>query len=125
MLRRIKWAQDPSGVSTGGGGGADGDDDDDDEDNGDGDDDDAAAPAAGAAGGASASAASTAAAGSTGGAKQNRCILVWEGTVKEPTFRRDFRIKKLPLEQQARDLLKRYRVEHYWDFAKNYVDKDY
>ena len=114
MLRRIKWAEDPSGVSAGGGGdgGDGGDDDDEDEDE---DDEPAVAPSKLAA---------TATATAVGPAKLNRCLLVWEGSVKEPAFRR-FQFKKCALEQDARDYLKRFRVEHYWDFAKNYVDKDY
>ena len=106
MLRRIKWNEDPSGVGAGGGAGAD-DDEDEDED----EDEDAPAPA-------------KAAAAAGGPSKQNRCVLVWEGTVREPAFRR-FRLKQCALEQDARDFLKRFRVEHYWDFAKNYVDRDY
>jgi U4/U6 small nuclear ribonucleoprotein PRP3 len=108
MLRRIKWAEDPSGVKTG-----DADDDDDDDSDSDSDDDRPAAAAPKAA---------MAAAGVLGNGP-NRCDLVWEGTVKEPLFRQ-FRLQPCALEDEARDYLKRFRVEHYWDAVKNFVDKD-
>ena len=108
MLRRIKWNEDASGV----GGGAESD-----EASSESDDD--AGPAAG-----SASAAAKPGAAGIPGKPANRCILVWEGSVKAPAFKL-FTLKQCPTPDQARDYLKRFKVEHYWDFAKNYVDKEF
>ena len=116
MLRRIKWAEDPSGMGGAAGGAGDGDSD----ESGDSDasDDEAAAPAAGPAVGPGSLKSQTLA------TKTNRCVLVWEGSVKQPAFRK-FRLVTFPMEHEARDFLRQSRVEHYWDIAKNHVEKDY
>lgn len=46
----------------------------------------------------------------------NKCLLVWEGQVKERAFK-DIKIKQVPNETAARDLFKTQKCEHYWDLA--------
>jgi U4/U6 small nuclear ribonucleoprotein PRP3 len=46
----------------------------------------------------------------------NKCDLIWEGTNKERNFI-DWKIKQVAAEVFARDHLKKYGVEHYWDLA--------
>ncbi|KAI8930068.1 hypothetical protein BC831DRAFT_395620 [Entophlyctis helioformis] len=50
----------------------------------------------------------------------NRCDLVWEGEVKERSFR-TFRFKALPTEAMIREFLGRINATHYWDAARNYA----
>ncbi|KAK3742737.1 hypothetical protein QZH41_018948 [Actinostola sp. cb2023] len=49
--------------------------------------------------------------------KINTCVLVWEGTTKERSFS-DWKFKQCPTETMARDHLKKYGVEHFWDLAR-------
>ncbi|KAL9976635.1 hypothetical protein ACROYT_G013957 [Oculina patagonica] len=44
------------------------------------------------------------------------CVLVWEGTNQERNFS-DWKFKLCPMQTMARDHLKKYGVEHYWDLA--------
>ncbi|XP_015774527.1 PREDICTED: U4/U6 small nuclear ribonucleoprotein Prp3-like [Acropora digitifera] len=44
------------------------------------------------------------------------CVLVWEGTNKERNFS-DWKFKLCPMQATARQHLKKYGVEHYWDLA--------
>lgn len=44
------------------------------------------------------------------------CVLVWEGTNKERNFS-DWKFKLCPMQSTAREHLKKYGVEHYWDLA--------
>ncbi|KAM7298169.1 U4/U6 small nuclear ribonucleoprotein Prp3 isoform X2 [Ixodes scapularis] len=55
--------------------------------------------------------------GSENGQKvENRCILVWEGTVKSRSFG-EMKFKVCPTECFAREHFKKHGVEHYWDLA--------
>jgi len=47
---------------------------------------------------------------------RNKCVLVWEGTVKERAFS-ELKFKLVQTEEQAREFLKKYGVENYWDLA--------
>ncbi|CAB3995994.1 U4 U6 small nuclear ribonucleo Prp3 [Paramuricea clavata] len=47
---------------------------------------------------------------------QNFCRLVWEGTEKQRRFT-DFKLKTCTNEAAAREYLKTYGVEHYWDLS--------
>lgn len=53
----------------------------------------------------------------------NRCFLVWEGEVKERSFRR-FRFNTCESERAAREVLARVKVEHYWDAATAAKDEE-
>lgn len=44
------------------------------------------------------------------------CVLVWEGTNQQRNFS-DWKFKLCPMQSMARDHLKKYGVEHYWDLA--------
>ncbi|XP_076338997.1 pre-mRNA processing factor 3 [Tachypleus tridentatus] len=46
----------------------------------------------------------------------NRCLLVWEGTVKNRSFG-EMKFKVCPTESFAREHFKKHGVEHYWDLA--------
>uniref|UniRef100_A0A914VTI5 Small nuclear ribonucleoprotein Prp3 C-terminal domain-containing protein n=1 Tax=Plectus sambesii TaxID=2011161 RepID=A0A914VTI5_9BILA len=48
--------------------------------------------------------------------ERNRCDLVWEGLVKKRNFG-EVRCKIVTLEKQARELLDKHNVAHYWDMA--------
>ena len=48
---------------------------------------------------------------------ENKCLLVWEGTVKQRAFNGDFKIKVSPNESFARELFKNQNVGHYFDLA--------
>ncbi|XP_068701394.1 U4/U6 small nuclear ribonucleoprotein Prp3-like [Montipora foliosa] len=50
------------------------------------------------------------------GRKTQPCVLVWEGTNKERNFS-DWKFKLCPMQTTAREHLKKYGVEHYWDLA--------
>ncbi|KAJ8327039.1 hypothetical protein BDV3_000170 [Batrachochytrium dendrobatidis] len=50
-----------------------------------------------------------------------KCFLVWEGEVKERSFR-TFRFKALPTDSMAREYLQKMRVVQYWDAACNFVE---
>lgn len=47
---------------------------------------------------------------------ENKCILVWEGQVKQRAFN-DFKVKVSPNESFARELFKNQKVGHYFDLA--------
>ena len=47
---------------------------------------------------------------------ENKCILVWEGSVKQRAFT-DFKTKVSPNESFARELFKNQNVSHYFDLA--------
>ncbi|XP_055947967.1 U4/U6 small nuclear ribonucleoprotein Prp3-like [Argiope bruennichi] len=47
---------------------------------------------------------------------ENRCILVWEGTVVQRSFG-DILFKLCPTETFAREFFKKRGVEHYWDLV--------
>lgn len=47
---------------------------------------------------------------------ENRCILVWEGTVTQRNFG-DITFKLCPTETFAREFFKKRGVEHYWDLV--------
>lgn len=49
-------------------------------------------------------------------AKNNQCVLIWEGVVVQRTFN-DFKFKACATEKLARDHFKKHGVEHYWDLA--------
>ncbi|XP_062511867.1 U4/U6 small nuclear ribonucleoprotein Prp3-like [Corticium candelabrum] len=57
--------------------------------------------------------------------EENKCDLVWEGTNKERSFI-DWKIKQVAAEVFARDHLRKYGVEHYWDLAlsRSIVEED-
>uniref|UniRef100_T1IKN5 Uncharacterized protein n=1 Tax=Strigamia maritima TaxID=126957 RepID=T1IKN5_STRMM len=46
----------------------------------------------------------------------NKCVLVWEGSVKYRCFG-NMKFKVCPTENQARAYFKKHGVEHYWDLA--------
>ncbi|KIH53857.1 pre-mRNA processing factor 3 [Ancylostoma duodenale] len=48
--------------------------------------------------------------------ERNSCQLIWEGQVKRRNFR-DFSVVTATIEKQARDLLEKHNVAHYWDVA--------
>ncbi|VDK84391.1 unnamed protein product [Cylicostephanus goldi] len=48
--------------------------------------------------------------------ERNQCQLIWEGQVKRRNFR-DFNVVTATIEKQARDLLEKHNVAHYWDVA--------
>ncbi|KAE9416939.1 hypothetical protein Angca_008305, partial [Angiostrongylus cantonensis] len=48
--------------------------------------------------------------------ERNNCQLIWEGQVKRRNFR-DFNVVTATIEKQARDLLEKHNVAHYWDVA--------
>ncbi|KAG9286198.1 hypothetical protein G9A89_014184 [Geosiphon pyriformis] len=54
--------------------------------------------------------------------KENKCILLWEGQSKERAFK-GFWFKTCPTEKIARDYLRKYKSEHYWDLASKYTDE--
>eukprot|EP01135_Chromosphaera_perkinsii_P004043 Nk52_evm56s266 gene=Nk52_evmTU56s266 len=55
--------------------------------------------------------------GSSGGAGGgNRCALVWEGVLSHRNFNH-WKSKQCATETDARDFLRRFGVEHYWDMA--------
>ncbi|CAG8535778.1 6515_t:CDS:10 [Paraglomus brasilianum] len=53
--------------------------------------------------------------------KINKCSLIWEGVVKDRAFK-GFKFKTCPTENTAREHLRKYKVEHYWDLASKYND---
>lgn len=52
----------------------------------------------------------------------NLCQLVWQGKLIKPNFP-DFKFEVARTEGQARDLLRRRNVEHYWDLVKNFENE--
>jgi len=53
------------------------------------------------------------------GSKPNACHLVWEGVVKESSFK-EFSRQEVADTATARALLERKGVAHYWDAAANF-----
>ncbi|KAK2825555.1 hypothetical protein Q7C36_019482 [Tachysurus vachellii] len=51
-----------------------------------------------------------------GSKKPNKCLLVWEGTAMERSFR-GMKFKQCPTENMAREHFKKHGSEHYWDLA--------
>lgn len=47
---------------------------------------------------------------------KNKCLLVWEGQTQQRAFK-DFSVKHMESESQAREFFKRAGVENYWDLA--------
>lgn len=47
---------------------------------------------------------------------ENKCLLVWEGLVKNRSFG-EVKFKNSPNESFAREIFKNHGVEHYWDLA--------
>ena len=52
----------------------------------------------------------------------NECHLVWEGVLLKSSFR-GFRLKNVASESIAKEFLENHGVVHYWNAAKNFVDK--
>ncbi|GMR41899.1 hypothetical protein PMAYCL1PPCAC_12094, partial [Pristionchus mayeri] len=48
--------------------------------------------------------------------ERNKCELIWEGIVKKRAFR-DLRVHTATIEKQAREILEKHGVAHYWDLA--------
>ncbi|KDR24472.1 U4/U6 small nuclear ribonucleoprotein Prp3 [Zootermopsis nevadensis] len=53
---------------------------------------------------------------SDGNESANKCVMVWEGTVKQRNFG-DMKFKVCPTEKLAREHFKKHSVEQYWDLA--------
>ncbi|KAJ3299257.1 hypothetical protein HK104_009560 [Borealophlyctis nickersoniae] len=54
--------------------------------------------------------------------KPNECILVWEGEVKNRSFK-GFKSKLLPTEGQVKEYLEKFNAVHYWEAARNWVSE--
>lgn len=54
-------------------------------------------------------------------ARDNKCSLVWQGSVAKPAFER-FAVHKTRTEAAARKYLEDAGVAHYWDLATNFVE---
>lgn len=52
----------------------------------------------------------------------NKCVLVWQGSVAQPAFER-FMVHKTRTEAAARKFLEDAGVAHYWDLAANFVEE--
>ncbi|CAI8057146.1 U4/U6 small nuclear ribonucleoprotein Prp3, partial [Geodia barretti] len=48
--------------------------------------------------------------------KSSKCSIVWEGKMEKKCFG-DWKVKGIPTEVLAREHLRRFGVEHYWDLA--------
>uniref|UniRef100_A0A915ARM2 U4/U6 small nuclear ribonucleoprotein Prp3 n=1 Tax=Parascaris univalens TaxID=6257 RepID=A0A915ARM2_PARUN len=48
--------------------------------------------------------------------ERNQCVLVWEGVTKKRNFG-EVRCISATLDKQAREILEKHEVEHYWDLA--------
>jgi U4/U6 small nuclear ribonucleoprotein PRP3 len=46
----------------------------------------------------------------------NKCVLIWEGTMKERAFS-DVKFKYVQTEEQGREYFKKHGIEHFWDLA--------
>ena len=55
-------------------------------------------------------------------ARDNKCVLVWQGSVLKPAFER-FMVHKTRTEAAARKFLEDAGVGHYWDLAANFVEE--
>ncbi|KAF2753804.1 PRP3-domain-containing protein [Pseudovirgaria hyperparasitica] len=49
---------------------------------------------------------------------ENKCILVWEGEVKERSFRQWRGMRACETEQEAKDQLSKFKMENMWNLAK-------
>mmetsp|Transcript_2139 Transcript_2139/g.6383 ORF Transcript_2139/g.6383 Transcript_2139/m.6383 type:complete len:540 (+) Transcript_2139:101-1720(+) len=47
---------------------------------------------------------------------ENRCALIWEGQISRPAFK-NFMATPIPTEDDARQIFRRRKVEHFWDSA--------
>jgi len=54
--------------------------------------------------------------------KENKCFLVWEGSIKERLFKNGFKFKSCPAEYKVKETLEKFNATHYWDLVKNYVE---
>ncbi|KAK9248681.1 pre-mRNA processing factor 3-domain-containing protein [Lipomyces tetrasporus] len=52
----------------------------------------------------------------------NKCDLVWEGELKQHQFKR-WNVRTTDNEGEAREILERSQVPHYWNLAKNWKDE--
>jgi len=52
------------------------------------------------------------------GNDRNKCVLLWQGTVKDRAFG-EIKFKQCPTENFAREHFRRHAVEHYWDIGNN------
>lgn len=52
----------------------------------------------------------------------NKCLLVWQGSVAKPSFRR-FSVQECRTEMAARKYFADHGVGHYWDLAVNFVEE--
>ncbi len=50
----------------------------------------------------------------------NQCHLVWRGETKKRAFKL-FTLKQCATEVDAKQFLRRFHVEHYWQYAKDFV----
>ena len=56
----------------------------------------------------------------TGSSQENKCTLVWEGELKNKSFKK-FTTNKCETEGEVRKLLERNKMENFWTLAKNKV----
>ncbi|KAL3101985.1 hypothetical protein niasHS_003394 [Heterodera schachtii] len=49
--------------------------------------------------------------------KRNECVLIWEGVVQKRAFTGEPRFTPVTNHKQARELLEKYGVPHYWDLC--------
>lgn len=56
-----------------------------------------------------------------GNKKENKCDLVWEGTIQRANFKH-FVIETTVTDNMARRFLAEHNVPHFWDMAKNFKD---
>ncbi|KAL3523748.1 hypothetical protein ACH5RR_016582 [Cinchona calisaya] len=57
----------------------------------------------------------------SGDAPVNKCLLVWQGTIAKPNFKR-FSIHECRTEAAARKIFSDAGVSHYWDLAINFAE---
>ncbi|KAF9435996.1 hypothetical protein BGZ76_005081 [Entomortierella beljakovae] len=57
------------------------------------------------------------------GTTDNKCVLVWEGQLREPQFKK-FRFIKCRTDAQLKETLARFGVQHYWDQALGFKEDD-
>jgi len=56
--------------------------------------------------------------------QNNKCYLVWEGTVLKPSFKK-FRFHQCVSHVEARAILAKRGVEHYWDMVLRYQPPEF
>lgn len=54
--------------------------------------------------------------------EENRCVLVWQGSVAKPNFDK-FTVQQFRTEAAARKFLVDSKVGHYWDLAANFIEE--